>query len=67
MISLKRAIAAFIQDEDGAAASEYAVLVALIVAAVATAVAVFDIEAIYTEVNNAVTTAMGIGGGASGE
>jgi Flp pilus assembly pilin Flp len=43
-------------EEDGAAASEYAVLVAFIVAAVAAAVALFDLEDIFGTVSGKVIT-----------
>lgn len=42
----------FIREEDGAAAAEYAVLVAFIVAAVAAAVALFDLDTIFQTVSN---------------
>lgn len=41
-------------EEDGAAASEYAVLVAFIVAAVAAAVALFDLDGIFGTVSGKV-------------
>jgi len=41
----------FIREEDGAAASEYAILVAFIAAAVAAAVVLFDLEGIFTTVS----------------
>jgi Flp pilus assembly pilin Flp len=41
-------------EEDGAAASEYAVLVAFIVAAVAAAVALFDLGGIFGDVSQKV-------------
>lgn len=43
-------------EEDGAAASEYAVLVAFIIAAVAAAVAAFDLEDIFSTVSGKVIT-----------
>lgn len=55
MKSFKSAVLSFIRDEDGASASEYAVLVALVVVAVAAAVAAFDIDTIYETVNTKVT------------
>jgi Flp pilus assembly pilin Flp len=44
----------FLADEDGASAVEYAVLVALIAAAVFTAVKVFDFNLIFTSASNKV-------------
>ena len=44
----------FIREEDGAAASEYAVLVALIVVAVAAAVSLFNLDGIYEVVSGKV-------------
>jgi Flp pilus assembly pilin Flp len=44
----------FLKDEDGASAVEYAILVALIAAAVFTAVQVFDFNSIFTSANNKV-------------
>lgn len=58
MKQLKEMALRLVREEEGAAASEYAVLVALVVAAVATAVGLFDLGAIYTQVNAAVTAAM---------
>jgi len=60
MKQLKEMALRLVREEEGAAASEYAVLVALVVAAVATAVGLFDLGGIYTAVNTAVQTAMGI-------
>jgi Flp pilus assembly pilin Flp len=54
MISVKNALFSFIRDEDGASASEYAVLVALVVVAVAAAVSAFDLENIYETVSTKV-------------
>lgn len=51
---VKNTLIRFAQEEDGAAASEYAVLVALIVVAVAAAVALFDLGDIFTTVSNKV-------------
>lgn len=42
-------------EEDGAAATEYAILVAFIAAAVAAAVALFDLGGIFTTVSTNVT------------
>lgn len=54
MESIKNAVVRLAREEDGAAASEYAVLVALIVVAVAAAVALFDLGGIFTDVSNKV-------------
>lgn len=54
MKSLNNALVRFVKDEDGAAASEYAVLVALIVVAVAAAVKLFNLGNIYTVVSQKV-------------
>lgn len=43
-----------IHEEDGAAASEYAILVAFIAAAVAAAVILFDLNTIFTTVGQRV-------------
>lgn len=48
---LKGTFARLIKEEDGAAASEYAILVALIASAVAAAVALFDLGGIFTQVS----------------
>lgn len=54
MESIKNAVVRLAREEDGAAASEYAVLVALIVVAVAAAVAFFDLGGIFLDVSNKV-------------
>lgn len=54
MNSIEHAIGRMIRDEDGAAASEYAVLVALIVVAVAAAVALFDLDTVFQTVSDKV-------------
>jgi len=54
MKSLNNTLVRFVKDEDGAAASEYAVLVALIVVAVAAAVKLFNLGNIYTVVSQKV-------------
>lgn len=54
MESIKNAVVRLAKEEDGAAASEYAVLVALIVVAVAAAVALFNLGGIFTTVSNKV-------------
>lgn len=46
----------FCRDESGASASEYAVLVALVVVAVAAAVKLFNLGGIYTTVSDKVTS-----------
>lgn len=51
MNALKNALVRFVKEEDGAAASEYAVLVALIVVAVAAAVSLFDLGNIFQTVS----------------
>jgi pilus assembly protein Flp/PilA len=47
----------FLKDEDGATAVEYAVLVALIAAAVGAAVTAFDLDGIFTAANTKVKAA----------
>ena len=54
MKSVNSAFLSFIRDEDGASASEYAVLVALVVVAVAAAVSAFNLEDIYNIVSEKV-------------
>lgn len=54
MEKIKQFLIRFGKDEDGAAASEYAVLVAIIVVAVYAAVKLFDINGIFTTVNTKV-------------
>lgn len=60
----------FMREEDGAAASEYAILVAFIAAAVALAVAKFDLggifEAVGTKVQNLINPPASGGSGGSG-
>lgn len=46
----------FLREEDGAAASEYAILVAFIAAAVAAAVAFFNLDTIFGTVSDKVIT-----------
>lgn len=41
-----------VREEDGAAAAEYAILVALIASAVVAAVALFDLGGIFTQVGD---------------
>ncbi|MCB1908226.1 MAG: hypothetical protein KDH15_12730 [Rhodocyclaceae bacterium] len=54
MNTIKNLVLRLVREEEGAAASEYAILVALIAAAVAAAVALFDIRGIYTQVSGIV-------------
>lgn len=54
MKKMKNLAARFLCEEDGAAASEYAILVAVIVVAVYAAVKLFDINGIFTTVNGKV-------------
>lgn len=54
MKSTQNAFVRLIKEEEGAAASEYAVLVALIVVAVAAAVALFDLGNIFQVVGEKV-------------
>ena len=46
----------FVHEEDGASASEYAILVAVIVGVVYVAVKLFDLEGIFQTVGNKVKT-----------
>lgn len=59
MKKLNDLVTRFVREEDGAAASEYAILVAVIVVAVYAAVKVFNLNGIFTtvsqKVNNCVT------------
>ncbi len=52
MKQIKNAILRLVKEEDGAAASEYAILVALIASAVVVAVAAFDLDGIFQDVSN---------------
>ncbi|GAA4411566.1 Flp family type IVb pilin [Quisquiliibacterium transsilvanicum] len=54
MQSIKTLVSSLAREEDGAAAAEYAILVAFIAAAVAAAVALFDLNGIFTTVGNKV-------------
>lgn len=54
MKTLNELMVRLAREEDGAAASEYAILVAFIAAAVAAAVALFDLGGIFTTVGNKV-------------
>jgi Flp pilus assembly pilin Flp len=53
-MSIKSAMSCFVRDESGAAASEYAILVAVIVVAVYAAVKLFNLNTIFGDVNNKV-------------
>lgn len=55
MKKLNDLVTRFVCEEDGAAASEYAVLVAVIVVAVYAAVKVFNLSGIFTTVSGKVT------------
>jgi Flp pilus assembly pilin Flp len=55
MQAIQNMVHRLVREEDGAAASEYAVLVALIVVAVAAAVALFNLGGIYQTVSTKVT------------
>lgn len=55
MKQLNDLVARFVREEDGAAASEYAILVAVIVVAVYAAVKLFDLGGIFTTVNTKVS------------
>lgn len=54
MKALNALMMRLVHEEDGAAASEYAVLVAAIIVAVAAAVSLFDLGGIFTTVSNKV-------------
>lgn len=64
MKTIKNLVARFIYEEDGAAASEYAILVAVIVVAVYAAVKLFNISGIFSTVNDRVNNCV-TGTGAS--
>lgn len=49
-------IKSFIRDEEGAAATEYAILLVVIAAAVAAAVQLFNIQGIFTSISTKITT-----------
>lgn len=51
---MKAMMTRFVREEDGAAASEYAILVAFIAAAVAAAVILFDLNTIFQTVGDRV-------------
>jgi Flp pilus assembly pilin Flp len=50
----KQALNAFLSDDEGASAVEYAILVAVIAVAVFAAVKVFNLNGIFTSVNSKV-------------
>jgi len=54
MQSLKNMFVRLVREEEGAAAAEYAILVAFIAAAVAAAVALFDLQTIFQTVSTKV-------------
>lgn len=54
MQSIQNLLARLVREDDGAAAAEYAILVAFIAAAVAAAVALFDLETIFQTVSTRV-------------
>lgn len=54
MESIRNLTTRLVREEEGAAAAEYAILVAFIAAAVAAAVALFDLNGIFTTVGNKV-------------
>ncbi|MGE5472153.1 MAG: Flp family type IVb pilin [Bacteroidota bacterium] len=54
MKDLDHMVVRLMREEDGAAASEYAILVALIAAAVAAAVKLFNLESIFSTVSGKV-------------
>lgn len=56
MQSIKSVVGRLVREEDGAAAAEYAILVAFVGAAVAAAVQLFDIKGIFTTVSTKVST-----------
>lgn len=56
---MKAMMTRFIREEDGAAASEYAILVAFIAAAVAAAVVLFNLGDIFGTVSNQVINLIG--------
>ena len=59
MKKVSNLLSRLVREEEGASATEYAILVALVAAAVATAVGTFDINGIYTTMRARVMTAMG--------
>ena len=61
MKTLKRFAVRFAAEEDGAVASEYAILVALIAVAVYAAVKLFNLNTIFSTVGNKVQQCVGSG------
>lgn len=59
MKNLNTMFARLVREDEGAAASEYAILVALIAAAVAAAVALFDLGGIFKSVGDKVKGLVG--------
>ncbi len=55
MQMLKSVLVRLVREEDGAAAAEYAILVAFVAGAVAAAVHFFDLNGIFTSVSDKVT------------
>lgn len=55
MKQIKNLMTRLVREEDGAAAAEYAILVAFVAAAVATAVSAFDLGGIFGDVSTKVT------------
>ena len=54
MKSIQNVFTRLVREDEGAAAAEYAILVAFIAAAVAAAVILFDLEGIFTAVSDRV-------------
>jgi len=59
MQTLKNLFVRLVREEEGAAAVEYAILVAFIAAAVAAAVALFDLGNIFSTVSSQVQSLIG--------
>ena len=59
MQSLKSLFIRLAREEDGAAATEYAILVALIAAALVIAISNFDIQGLYKTVNSKLAAIIG--------
>jgi len=58
MTKFKALFSRLIREEEGAAASEYAVLVAIIIVAIAAAVKLFNLNAIFGTASNQVVNCM---------
>ena len=56
---IKTLITRLVREEDGAAAAEYAILVAAVAAAVSVAVTKFNLSGIFTSVSTKVSTLIG--------